>query len=424
MKGDQPRFFDVIDDKSFRDLMRTAQRRALTWSELLEHPLPPALSPRETRRALESLGRCLGVHLFEGSNGELLWYRRTYEIEDALAKIGAGAALLATALEGSRRDGIAEDLRHREATGALALANFEAVPRDSCALEPSHTKRVLGAYREIDRTLPSLADEALTARRIVAIAERLISCAGFEASAHARWRIGTPPERAAILERLDVVCTWVNNPPSNDDTLLLRGMLAGAALRELSAFGCINGLVSSLVSRLCYLKDGNAALAAIAPYAPLAQWVAGEDETAPCTYDEYAATRMNTPSDLTICQTINARCLVAALEEAQSLIRHAQAQTQSMESLFESNPLINERQRRTLLLLSHHPDQALSIGDYQRDHGTSYATARRDLLSLEGLDFVKSSVRNKRLVFEANRALFIAVKTAEPENDGHEGEAL
>lgn len=201
-------------------------------------------------------------------------------------------------------------------------------------------------------------------------------------------------------------------------------MLAGAALRELSAFGCVNGLVSSLVSRLCYLKDGSAALAAIAPCAALAQWVAGEDEAAPCTYDEYAATRMNTPSDLTICQTINARCLVAALEEAQSLIRRAQAQTQSIESLLESNPLINERQRRTLLLLSHHPDQVLSIGDYQRDHGTSYATARRDLLSLEGLDFVKSSVRNKRLVFEANRALFIAVKTAEPENDGHEGEAL
>lgn len=201
-------------------------------------------------------------------------------------------------------------------------------------------------------------------------------------------------------------------------------MLAGAALRELSAFGCVNGLVSSLVSRLCYLKDGSAALAAIAPCAALAQWVAGEDETAPCTYDEYAATRMNTPSDLTICQTINARCLVAALEEAQSLIRRAQAQTQSMESLLESNPLINERQRRTLLLLSHHPDQVLSIRDYQRDHGTSYATARRDLLSLEGLDFVKSSVRNKRLVFEANRALFIAVKTAEPENDGYEGEAL
>ena len=63
------------------------------------------------------------------------------------------------------------------------------------------------------------------------------------------------------------------------------------------------------------------------------------------------------------------------------------------------NENINERQAEIVKSLINEPDTILSINEIQGKFGTSYQTARTDLLELESIGYLENKLVGKKLIF-------------------------
>ena len=445
MKGDQPLFFDVLKDKNFRGLLRESQRHAITWDELLEHPLPAGLSPRQTNAVLESFGRCLGVHLFENMQGNLLWYRRTYELEQLVSSINSLNTSIKTFLI-KNPHAFASDysnkLLYKEANAALEFAQLyyseseyhhpkqlDCGKADHCSkinrssLQQSDiTDKLIDSFNDLHRSI-STTQYPLTRETLEHFAMELIERSEIRKKASTsvsknRMRLTSshplsvpyfdgPKEEQMHYQRLiDELCIYGSCTDNYDDLTILKGILVGSTIMRQSAFGFITPFLASLVTHLIHDQMNENVLAYLPLLPAFLAWRKEEiGNFCVQSYSSYALTSAQTPNDVTLFQTINAQCILFTLKHLhERLMRHTERTTILSKNLDKMQNL-NARQRRALISLVDKNMGSITIQDYQRRYKTSYATARRDLLDLEGRSLLESHFEKKALAFKISPEL-------------------
>lgn len=457
MKGDQPLFFDVLNDKNFRDLLRNSQRRAIPWEELLEHSLPVGLSPNQTNKVLESFGRCLGVHLFEDIHGDLLWYRRTYELEQLVASIGSLNASIKVFLANNSHvftPAYQNELLHKEAHAALEFAQryysgstfkFTKTNNYSEANYQSKLNQRNGAYRsslqqteaanvlvESFLTLHcsvTATSYSLTRSTLESFAAQLLAglccedktlVSSFENKNHLALRntIFVPYFDASEEEQLryqrflDDLCSYGTSNDNHDDLPLLKGSLIGFKIMQQSAFGILTPFLASLATHLAYMQMNENILAYLPLLPAFLAWRKEEiGNFCVQSFSSYSLTAAQTPSDATLFQTVNAQCILFTLKKIyEHLMRHTK-QAEILSQNLDGLQNLNIRQRKALISLVDKNTAFITIKDYQQRYKTSYATARRDLLALEEQSLLESYFERKALAFKASSKLLAFATT-------------
>jgi len=103
-------------------------------------------------------------------------------------------------------------------------------------------------------------------------------------------------------------------------------------------------------------------------------------------------------NDLTYFIDFNLKSMELALN---SLKEYIERKINEKKNLFKiiKNENINERQAETIKSIINEPDSILNINEIQAKFGTSYQTARTDLLELESIGYLKSKLIGKKLIF-------------------------
>lgn len=419
--GKQPQAApDLINDKRFRDLLRTSQRKALTWDSFLNHSLPENMSPHDAWEALESINRCLGVHLFESQKDDLLWYRRTYELESyalTLVTQGSQQSDLHAYLEDPSTKEFVRSLRLREFTASFERSGRSLKADDlalyaSLGLPPQRAlERLALNAMTIDAHLDEYDDAPFSLELLEELRDRLtegVDTADLGDDPIRPFPLpSTGPRTVDAQVYVDRLTVYAHEGESHGEELpALRGAIIGDALRASQIYGIVSAPLASLVTRLCYRKEGLPVLAMLPLSEMLLRWAQGQIQslTSEYSWQEQERTHRHSPSNLTPWCTVAAACLNEALEEVRtSSVSTSQKQDQLWEAL-HSDARFNRRQRAVLSRVLQVPGAEISIQQHQRRYEISYATARRDLVELEHLNLLRSEQRGKAFVYLAGDA--------------------
>lgn len=411
---------NLIDDKRFRDLLRTSQRKALTWDSFLNHSLPENMSPHDAWEALESVNRCLGVHLFESQKDDLLWYRRTYELESIAYVLISGAAQgsdLHRYLEEPSSKEFVEALRLREFTSSFvrsgrSLKEDDLVLNASLGLEPQRPlERLALNAMNIDADLARYDDVPFSPDLLEELEQRLME--GVDADG-----LGDDPLRPFPMPSggprsvdahvyVERVMEYAREGEAHGEELrALRGAIIGDALRASQINGIVSAPLASLVARISYRKEGLPVLAMLPTSEMLLRWAQGQIASLSSEYrlEEQERTHRHAPSDLTLWCTVVAACMSEALEEVSAASATSTTKQSKLWEALQSDSRFNRRQRAVLSRILQAPGAEVYILQHQRRYEISYATARRDLVELERLGLLRSEQRGKAFVYMAGDA--------------------
>lgn len=410
MRSEQPLFFDILKDKNFRGLLRESQRRALSWNEFLDHPLPANLSPLQTNKALESLGRCLGVHLFESFDGELLWYRKTYELTELLNKIEGyvnndSATMRQLFVHQAQLQKTA--FLEREIRACLTLSQTGRGTQRKTLLEKkneSWVSNLANTYKAIEARFAS-DPQPFSPELVERIAQELLDSAGSDQASNALYFRAPLQLKTAYQSTLQGISEYLHNPHNHDEPDYLKGVLVGSVIRSQGLFASATTLVASLVAKLIYRELNIPLLAALPLTEAISKWRSNSYASfCVCDYESYRQTLKRTPADYTLHQTILAQCVIFSLDDLARHITDIRDQEHSLLKTLRENTNLNKRQRAVLLDLLKSFPAGISIRDYQAENDISYATARRDLLTLEEEHYLSSRIIGKTLVFTAEKS--------------------
>lgn len=409
----EPTFNEVINDHDFRVLLRDFLHGAMTWDSFLEHPLPLNMSPLATWATLGSIGRCMGVHLFQTLKSEMLWYRRTHELEtvvDGIVQCVSQESPLANALQKHTDQEFITNLRLIEACAASQLVgltcnheNLDNVFQTKNAPQQP-VERVIANMMAIDVDLNDYIDRPLSSSLIQEMKENLLD--GLDDNARIRLSEGiddklqSERERESIDHQLDLVISYVTND-DDEDLAVLRGNLLADSIRNYQPFGMVSTQIASLASRLFYLQNDLPVLSLLPISSVKLQWLNGKISTdrTMCSPEEYESTRRRSPNDLTVHQMLSAQCITLALEDLISTIGPSDVDDRAAHELLDRDPQFNHRQRSILARALRSPHAEFRIRYHQRKHNISYATARRDLVELETAGYLRIEQRGKTFVF-------------------------
>ncbi len=402
-----------IDDKSFRDLLRTTQRRAITWEEFLGHSLPSGVSALECWTALESLGRCLGVHLFVGFEDDLLWYRRTYELERlarSLEDRGTKAGLLGQALASSSSD-LSQGLWFREihstfARTGVSLRGDDLALARGLGIAPSRSvERIALNALEMGEDLSCYLDRPLDSALLQELYEGLVSGLSAEEVEHAGVLMSVSPvgeaEGVAQLQAASRALAYADaGEPHGEDLPVLRAIIVSETLRSTRLYGPAYAALSSLVRRLAFAKSGFEALGALPFSETYASWKRGlllSDSR--YRFSECVRTMRHTRAERTLLCTVGLLCLSRLADEAEAQIKQQMGVSSALEAGVFADERFNQRQRKVLAGALQEAGCEFSIADHRREHQVSYATARRDLVALCDAGYLSCEQRGKASVF-------------------------
>lgn len=410
-----PALTDVLDDHSFRALLRLSQRKAMTWDTFLAHSLPPNMSPLSVWDMLSTIGQCIGVHLFPDEENDMLWYRRTHELSDLVDDIerrsSEGSPLYDALLAHADR-ALALGLHLTEAVSASKLGGLSV---DSDHLE-MHIKL---------KTPPTLPAERVVANA-VAISADLLSFANqpFSESLFAEFfarltegvdaeglqSLTAAPENDPLDERawavtqqqLARIIEYANYRHDKEDLAVLRGNIVGDAIRYRRLYGFAGPFVASFASKLFYLKHDLPVLSLVPISSAKLRWTEGLlDDRTLCSFSEYESTRRRTCCDLTVHHTLSAQCIEIALDETEALFTGIASKDRAAKFLLSSDFRFNHRQRSILARALRTPMAEFHIRYHQEKNRISYATARRDLVALADAGYLRAEQRGKTFVFVA-----------------------
>lgn len=100
--------------------------------------------------------------------------------------------------------------------------------------------------------------------------------------------------------------------------------------------------------------------------------------------------------DVTYFLAYKARVIRQARKELSQYIARKQTEMAEARKIFESDRMLNHRQRDVVVRMMRHADNALTIQEHQARHNISYATARSDLLDLVQWEYLaKFQVGNR-----------------------------
>jgi len=103
-------------------------------------------------------------------------------------------------------------------------------------------------------------------------------------------------------------------------------------------------------------------------------------------------------NDLTYFIDFNLKSMELALNSLKEYIERKINEKKNLYNILK-NENINERQAETVKSIINEPDLILNINEIQGKFGTSYQTARTDLLNLEAIGYLKSKLIGKKLIF-------------------------
>ena len=103
-------------------------------------------------------------------------------------------------------------------------------------------------------------------------------------------------------------------------------------------------------------------------------------------------------NDLTYFIDFNLKSMELALKSLKEYIDRKITEKKNLFKIIK-NENINERQAEVVKSLINEPDTILNINEIQGKFGTSYQTARTDLLELESIGYLTSKLMGKKLVF-------------------------
>lgn len=103
-------------------------------------------------------------------------------------------------------------------------------------------------------------------------------------------------------------------------------------------------------------------------------------------------------NDLTYFIDYNLKSMELALKDLKEYINRKISEKKNLYNIIK-NEDINERQAEIIKTLINETDAVLSINEIQTKFGTSYQTARTDLMKLESLKYLKSKLIGKKFVF-------------------------
>ena len=402
-----------IDDKSFRDLLRTTQRRAVTWDEFLGHSLPSGVSALECWAALESLGRCLGVHLFVGFEDDLLWYRRTYELESlsrSLEERGTETGLLGCALADPSSD-LFQSLWFREVHSTFARAGVSlrgddlALARGLGIAPTRPVERIALNALEMGEDLSRFQDRPLDSILLEELYQGLISGLSEEEVEHAgAFMSVSPVGEAEGVRQLQAVSRALAYADSGDqhgeDLPALRALIVSETLRSARLYGPAYAAMSSLVRRLIFMKDGFAALGLLPFSETYAAWKRGLLLSGSrYRFDECVRSMRHTRAERTLLCTVGLLCLNRLADEVEGQVEQQMGMSSALEAAAFADERFNWRQRKVLACALQEPGFEVSIAAHSQAHRVSYATARRDLVSLCEAGYLSCEQQGKASVF-------------------------
>ncbi len=402
-----------IDDKSFRDLLRTTQRRAITWDEFLNHSLPAGVSAVECWAALESLGRCLGVHLFVGFEDDLLWYRRTYELEAlarSLEERGTKASPLGRALADASSD-VSQGLWFREVHSTFARAGVSlrgddlALARGLGIAPARPVERIALNALEMGEDLPRYQDRPLNSDLLEELYRGLVSGLSEEEVEHAGALMSVSPvgeaEGVGQLQAVSRALAYADSGEQHSEDLpALRALIVSETLRSARLYGPAYAAMSSLVRRLIFVKSGLPALGLLPFSETYAAWKRGlllsESRYG---FDDCVRSMRHTRAERTLLCTVGLLCLSRLADEAEAQAQQQMGMSSALEAAAFADERFNWRQRKVLARAMQEPGYECSIAAHSQVHRVSYATARRDLVALCEAGYLSCEQQGKASVF-------------------------
>ncbi len=390
----------------------------MTWDTFLAHPLPPDMSPLAVWDMLGSIGQCIGVHLFDDEDGNLLWYRRTHELSDlvdAIERLSAKESSFCEVLLDHADRSFTLGLRLAEYVAALRLSRH-SVDCDHLEMHvrlgtlPDHpAERAVANAVLVDQDLPLFVREPFSRSLLGSFYERLteglapddiesLSIASAGAIDEQTWNI--------VQHQLDAIMEYANASGDDEDLLVMQGNLVADAIRYHEPFGFASSLVASLASRLFFLKHDLPVLALVPVSHAKLRWLDRKlgDRTL-CSPAEYESTLRRTCCDLTVHHTLSAQCMKVALDEAEARITGVADKDSAAKSMLSSDARFNHRQRSILARALRTPLAEFHIRYHQEKHRISYATARRDLVELSEAGYLRAEQRGKAFVFIADEGV-------------------
>lgn len=411
----EPTLNEAIHNQNFRILLRDFLHTAMTWDAFLEHPLPLNMSPLATWTTLGSIGQCMGVHLFPTVKSEMLWYRRTNELEtivDDIERNASESSPLSKALKEHTDQDFITNLRLTEACAASQLADlaYDRNELDTHLRTNTEPKQPAGKLIanmvKIDANLWDYIDQPLSNALLQEMKGHLLRNLDSDDQAHlpgdGENRLRDEQEGESISRQLDLVISYATND-DEEDFVILRGNLLADAIRNYQPFGMASTQIASLASRLFYLQHGLPGLSLLPISAAKLQWLNGEmpSNCMLCSPDEYESTRRRSPNDLTVHQMLSAQCINRALDDLTSTVDPSNVDDQAAHELLDRDPQLNHRQRSILTRALRLPHAEFRIRYHQKKHNISYATARRDLVELKTAGYLRIEQRGKTFVFLA-----------------------
>lgn len=431
MEKEGEAFLELVSDSNFCALLKLHQRAAITWDEFLNQPLPHQLSPRTTWAILNMLSKSTGIIIdISDTDSNGVWYRRTDQLVELIEEIQTMAS------EGSRvhtvitkdvDDLSLHELRIDEIVGAFNLAGID-LPADkinevlSQERKPQNDKEQLALNMlDVDEHLMMYKDEDFSyslfnkllhqlARNICldefgdlpkSLHNKRPECA--ECSFHI---LHNKDEQPNIFDTvLPKIIDYANRCNCDDyDSIVLQGSFLADIITYIKPYGDLSALVGSLITRLFYLKH-NYEVLAIAPLSKMkSTWI---HNTSPipdlcCTTQGYQTTIENNIGDYTIHQTISAQLIIASLKEIEVETTLDCDTEELISHIIDTNHKLNNRQRSILSRATRTPNAEFRISYHQKKNNISYATARRDLVSLVQQGYLKEKYSGRNLIFLSN----------------------
>jgi hypothetical protein len=405
----------LFTDENFAALLQLFFRRVITWRQFLKLPQPQDISPLETWNTLGGLGRLAGISTsLPTEYGSRYWYLPTFELMELVSRLSLSCAdnspLSDVLFSRDNARGLME-LRLAEIRATFEMEGLELVKdrlhdivteqvEPACALE----RLALNLYR-IDETLGAFADRPFSCELYHELQERLL--VGVDPS-ELEGTAGEPCYRPdaqseSAQKCLDTILAYADDEltGAEEDYPVLKGSLIADAIRCCKPDGPLTSPLASCLTRLYYLKKGLNVLAMLPLTRAKLRWFNNEiDEPhVACSASDYLESVRYGPDSLSIHQMINAQLMTLLVAELRESCASREQRTIALYRLLEENPQLNHRQRSILARAVRMPFAEFRISYHQEKHRIAYSTARRDLLELAELGYLRKKRQSKAFVF-------------------------
>ncbi|MEF9875356.1 MAG: hypothetical protein RSB04_04355 [Gordonibacter sp.] len=395
-------FIGLLKDPAFAALCKQANESPLSWSAFKKMPMPPGLSAEQAWRVLNAIRRQTAVLLpFFGTSGRQGWYSATRSIQASLDDISRrcheGSWLdLATksrntvyflieahvndAVTGLREDGL-----------NLGYEKAREVLRGERGPEASEEVLLLNGHRAVWE-LERYRDAPCTPELIWDIYRQVAKGAGEQTSLSSRqasvlWGSNRFDSTASLL----LIARLVNGEgvDSAEHPLLL-AMAVRFLFMSTFPLPAWNGVVSSLIMKLLFLKSRLPVLAFVPILEACREWEQGIIRPpAVAASVKGSSILIDDEIDYTVYVTVMTQLARLKLDEVEGELKRVIKRDQVFSQTLRDDLDINHRQRTVLQMSLSNPAAVFRIESHRKTHRVVYATARADLLGLVGMGFLE-----------------------------------